>query len=186
MKYFKHMTNMRNDPKFVQLRAKLGLKGYAQVLVLWELIAENMDDTDRCEVTLSCGYLCGQLETRSTALRVHLACIHDARLVHVTYSGDLVTIKCENLLKIRARKSLLYAKNAPRFQIANSKSQIVEQGLAETANSKGSLRGLSVRFQDLSVREQKRRIGEYFKGLGKTAWTLDDERRAVEEIKKQG
>ena len=110
MKWFKHMTDMRNDPKLVRIRQKAGLKGYAQLLVVLEIIANEMNESDGCEVELSLEYLAKELETKPRLVGNVLDTLSELIEQVPAMSQGCLRLKCEKLLIIRARKKPIGSK----------------------------------------------------------------------------
>ena len=54
MKWFKHMTSLRNDEAVARFLDSNGLEGFGFICMVMEMIAENMakDDQD-CQISLS-------------------------------------------------------------------------------------------------------------------------------------
>ena len=53
MKWFKHQSTARNDEKIARLEDRCGLEGYGFYFKMLELVAEAIDQSDKCEVTYS-------------------------------------------------------------------------------------------------------------------------------------
>ena len=56
MKWFKHQTNARNDERMAKLADLSGLEGYGFYFMVLEIIAENMDETNRNYAEYSVDY----------------------------------------------------------------------------------------------------------------------------------
>jgi len=118
MIWFKHMTNMRHDPKVQNLVKWFGLEGYARWLLILEIIASEMDQTDKCSVTLDETIWRNELKIyRSTSLRHYLESCRNLGLISFQsspnlhgISGESITIVCPKLLEIRARKQPIGSK----------------------------------------------------------------------------
>ena len=52
MRWLKHISTARNDEKLIEIREKYGLEGYGFWWMLCEIVAEQMNGTGKCEVSL--------------------------------------------------------------------------------------------------------------------------------------
>ena len=65
MKWFKHMTSLRNDEAVTRFLDSIGLEGFGFICMVMEMIAENMVKEDQdCQLSLS-------LKRWSSALGIH-------------------------------------------------------------------------------------------------------------------
>ena len=53
MKWFKHMANGHKSESLSKIKGKFGLEGVARWYILLEVIAEKMDESDRCHAEFS-------------------------------------------------------------------------------------------------------------------------------------
>lgn len=121
MKWFKHMSDMSHDPKIQNVEKWYGLEGYARWLKILEIIASDMNESDRCEVTLDERIWKDRLGFyRLKEMHIYLQSIANLGLIHLqstsnpsSMSGQCITILCPNLLKIRARKKPIGSKTRP-------------------------------------------------------------------------
>ncbi len=133
MKWFKHMTDASLDENIVAIRNKYGREGVCRYWEILELIASKMDDSDRCEVTYLAGYITRYLGFRSVNdCRLFLEWLaNDRQMIGVRSAIDQPsmghrsaldqpsnshltanewTLRCDKLLKIRARKKPIGSK----------------------------------------------------------------------------
>lgn len=113
MKWFKHMTNSRNNKNIQAIVGRYGLPGVTRYFWLLEMIAEQMTDLDpdRSFYTFRPGYI-----TRSLAFRSANDCqsflewlANDRGMIGFT-SGNEWVVRCDKLLIIKARKNLIGSK----------------------------------------------------------------------------
>lgn len=104
MRWFKHMTDMMNDPKVNSLFEKHGHRGVLTYIWVLEIIAKNMDESDRCNLKTTRGHWAKMLRTYWKDADKILTSCRDDGLIFLTSSGDDVDISCPKLLKIRARQ----------------------------------------------------------------------------------
>lgn len=118
MRFFKHMTNAHRDPKLVALREREGLEGLARWWLLVELIAEDMNESDRCEINVSPGFLTRYLGFRSsTDCQSFVNRLANDQLLISNQSATYWLVSCPNLLKIRARKKPIGNKTSIQIQM---------------------------------------------------------------------
>lgn len=118
MKWFKHMSDMSYDPKIQNIEKWYGLEGYARWLKILEIIASDMNESDRCSVTLDERIWKDRLRFyRLKEMQIYLQSIADLGLIHLqctsnpsSMSGQSITILCDKLLKIRARQKPIGSK----------------------------------------------------------------------------
>lgn len=102
MRWYKHLTNSGRDPKLTQLTSMEGNCGYGAWWRLLETVAEQIGDTDLCEVSHPIDawsrFLCETPEKTQHFLTV----FRTLRLAEVTENHDhVITVKITNLLKYR-------------------------------------------------------------------------------------
>lgn len=102
MKWFKHMADARHDSFVVLLRQKWGREGVCRWWEILEIIASEMNETDKCEARFISGYWTRELGFRSTTdCRSFVEWLAiNGRLI-VDLSSNEWLVKCPNLLKIR-------------------------------------------------------------------------------------
>ncbi len=101
MKWFKHQSTARNDERIARLEDKAGLEGYGFYFKMLELVAENVDSSDRCEVTYSISRWGRQTNITTKKFLFLAQCCADVGLMLIQRVGDDMTIKIPNLLKYR-------------------------------------------------------------------------------------
>jgi hypothetical protein len=101
MKWFKHLSTARNDEKIARLEDKCGLEGYGFYFKMLEIVAEYVDQSNRCEVTFSMSRW-GRKTNISTKKFLHLVrCCSDVGLMLVQRASDDITVNIPNLLNYR-------------------------------------------------------------------------------------
>lgn len=106
------MTDMKDDPKIKNLFHWYGHQGVLSYIFLLEVIAAEMDESDKHSVTLDAKIWKSELRFyRDSTFRKWLeSCAnlglisYECRTIPEGISGESITILCPNLLKIRARK----------------------------------------------------------------------------------
>lgn len=101
MKWFKHEAKARNDERISKLEDKASLEGYGFYFKMLEIVAENMDSSDRCEMTYSLSRWGRQLNITSKKFIFLLQCCVDVGLMSAQRSDDDITVIIPNLLKYR-------------------------------------------------------------------------------------
>ena len=112
MKWFKHMTNSHDDEGLAHIIDVYGAKGFGIWWLLLEIIAGQMDKTDKCSVKYPEKRWCKLLGTRKEYLRQILTSFADHLDIIVRSSSDdprmnqssssiHLEIKIPNLLKFR-------------------------------------------------------------------------------------
>lgn len=104
MKWFKHMTDAHRDEKLTQL---FTIHKHRGVCIYWwiiEIIAEQMDQGDKCDATHDARHWAKMLGTYAKDLDKITTTFNKLGLMLCTSSGNLLTISCPKLLEIRARK----------------------------------------------------------------------------------
>lgn len=101
MKWFKHQSNARNDERLAKLEDKAGLEAYGFYFKMLEIVAEIVDESDRCEVTFSLSRWGRQANITSKKFLFLLQCCSDVGLMLARRDCDDICVKIPNLLKHR-------------------------------------------------------------------------------------
>jgi hypothetical protein len=101
MRWFRHMSDANRDEKLMLIRDKFGMAGYGLYWVVVETIAEQMDETDDCSVTLSAKSWRKITETYPKTFNAFLELCETYSLLIKKSEGALITVSCPNLLKYR-------------------------------------------------------------------------------------
>src|SRR3990167_1141404 len=88
MKWFKHMTNSHDDEGLAHIIDVYGAKGFGIWWLLLEIIAGQMDKTDKCSVEYPEKRWCKLLGTRKEYLRQILTSFADHLDIIVRSSSD--------------------------------------------------------------------------------------------------
>lgn len=101
MKWFKHMVNTVNDEKIADLIDRCGIEGYGYYWRVLEVIADQMDKTDKCEVVYSMSQWGRLLYSHPNKVRHVVDVMGDIGLIRSTRDGDKLRVTSPNLLKYR-------------------------------------------------------------------------------------
>lgn len=101
MKWFKHQSNARDDERVARLEDKAGLEGYGFYFKMLEIVAQMIDESDRCDVTFSLSRWGRQANITSKKFMFLVQCCADVGLMFVQRSDNDITVKIPNLLKHR-------------------------------------------------------------------------------------
>lgn len=108
MKWFKHQSTARNDEKLSRLEDKCGLEGYGFYFKMLEIVAEVLDQSNKCEVTYSLSRWGRQANITSKKWLFLSSCCGDVGLMIVQRLSDessmndwQISVKIPNLLKYR-------------------------------------------------------------------------------------
>ena len=115
MKWFKHETDSMDSEKMKMIIYEFGFEGYGWFWRIMEIIAKQMDETNRCHYEQPVSEWCGNLKVKQRKLRKFLELTTLQTITKVVYSGDKLRIKIPNLLKKRDN----YTKH---LQVADNKN----------------------------------------------------------------
>lgn len=101
MKWFKHLSTARNDERIARLEDKCGLEGYGFYFKMLELVAEAIDQSDKCVVTYSMSRWGRQTNITTKKWLFLASCCADVDLMIVQRCNDDITVNIPNLLKYR-------------------------------------------------------------------------------------
>lgn len=138
MRWFKHMTDTKNDEKIVSLISKVGLEGYGFYWSILEIIGKQMEkDSEKCSVTYPLPYLSRQLYCHHHKVSNLLGNLEVTGLMIVSkveVKGVVnYTISCPNLLKYRDEYSSKKVKN--RDTIPTDSRQTPDQEQIQIQNT---------------------------------------------------
>lgn len=141
MKWFKHFSNASDDEFLARLEADLGLEAYARWWKMLEVIARQMDGSDKCEVEYSVDKWMGYLsEKRRKKLEIFLEYCQKFQKISTKYSGNILWITCPKLLELRdeySRKSGHSPdKVAPDIRVKKKEEERKENKQASSAGEK--------------------------------------------------
>lgn len=105
MKWFKHMADAHDDEKLAMLRDEGGFEAYGFYWFMLEVIAKQMDKTDKCYVEYPIkhwqritGFYPKKLQRLLNVLQMFGLCL-------VNVQPNFIKVECPNLLKIRDNHS---------------------------------------------------------------------------------
>ena len=105
MKWFKHFSDASSDEFIAGLEDEFGLAGYARWWKLLEVIAKQMDKTDKCSAEYSLKKWGKFLKTNQNILKTFLEHCENNSKTFLTYSNNKLTIEIPKLLEIRDNHS---------------------------------------------------------------------------------
>lgn len=101
MKWFKHLSNARDDERISDLEDAAGLEGYGFYFKLLEIVAATMDGSDRCEVGFSISRWATLTNCHPIKARTLLGRVGSCGLVELRLDGDRAVVRIPKLLKHR-------------------------------------------------------------------------------------
>jgi len=101
VKWFKHLSNARDDERIARLEDVAGLEGYAVYFKLLEIVAASMDQTERCEVGYSVSRWASLMNCHPIKARTLVGKVASCGLVELRLDGDSMEVRIPNLLKHR-------------------------------------------------------------------------------------
>ena len=122
IKWFKHYADASDDEFVAELEEIFGLAGYARWFKMLEIIAKQMDKSDRCSVSYSWVKWQALLKGKRNKLETFLVHCENKLKINLKQTENILEIKCSNLLKIRDN----HTKN---LQVTNK--QLTSQELKE-------------------------------------------------------
>lgn len=133
LKWFKHLSAARRDPKIVSLRLRDGREGVCRWWEIVEMIAEEMNETDRCELIINGAFISRELGFRSSIDgRSFVDRLATGGLLIADLSSTDWVLKCPKLLELRDHriKNRIH-KSAPeqnRTEVDKIRTPIVPKG----------------------------------------------------------
>ena len=114
MKWFKHSSQLSGTNIVESIERYYGLPGYARFLKIKEIIAQQMDSTDRCGTTMSWRQIEILLAGKKKQLSEFLTFLEKLKVVRLTANDEQVTIELPELLQLRDNHTKnLQAANKP-------------------------------------------------------------------------
>lgn len=105
MKWFKHYTDARRSEGLSVIRARFGFEGIGWWFTILEMIAEKMDESDRCYIELPVREWCLILQTKPQKLRTYLDVLVQKCRTSVSEFENMgvcyISVEVHNLLKNR-------------------------------------------------------------------------------------
>lgn len=102
MRWFKHLTDTRQDEKVARLIAEGGHAAYGLWWMVLETIARQMENgTDKCSVTYPLSKWAAELQTTPCNVRKRLAALVAAGLLEMSCNNAGIELQAPNLLKYR-------------------------------------------------------------------------------------
>lgn len=144
MKWFKHMTGARHDDKIKNIKQWFGREGVCRYWEILEIIAEQMNESQKCSVTMDERIWKHELGFyKLQDLHKYLRSLADVGLISVRceaivgpFGSRCVTVLCDKLLKIRDHRiKNRVQKSAPEVEAdreAKANTPIVPKGTTST------------------------------------------------------
>jgi len=108
MRWFKHLSAARNDERIADLEDRAGLEGYGFFFKMLEIVAEAMDNSDKCDATFSVSRWARQVNVTTKKFLFLVQCCADVGLMSVQCQSDVspissrkITVKIPKLLKYK-------------------------------------------------------------------------------------
>ena len=101
MKWFRHMADASDDEFLSEVEDIFGLEGYARWWKLLEIIAKQMDETDRCYAEYSWKKWQTFLKGKRNKLETFLVHSKNQRKINMEQNGNILKISCPKLLELR-------------------------------------------------------------------------------------
>lgn len=128
MRWFKHITDTDTDERISALIDAMGMEGYGLWWRLLEIIAKQMDDTDKCDVTYSLPRWSLLLYCHHNKVRSFLGNSEVIGLCAVSNDGGKIKVTVPNLLKYRDNhtKNLQVTRKSKTSDLSVTNKQEVE------------------------------------------------------------
>lgn len=101
MKWFRHETDAKDSEKIAVLIDGYGFEGYGRFWRICEIIADRMDETDRCYAELPESIWCQKLAITRPKLRQYLTDVASIFDIKVTLNEHRINIEYRKLLQKR-------------------------------------------------------------------------------------
>jgi len=99
MNWFKHDSDARRSEKLSEIIENEGLEWYARWFIILEAIAEKMDKSDLCWLSLPVSEWCRLLKVKPQKLLRFCASYQNLLGIHAELTGQILKITVPNLLK---------------------------------------------------------------------------------------
>lgn len=129
MRWFKHFSNASDDDFLEELEEQFGLEGYARWWKLLEIIAKEMDKTEKCYSVHSWTKWQTFLKGKRNKLETFLVAIELRGKIKLEVNGNILKIICPKLLELRdeySRKSGDTMDNTPDSVAVKKQKQKAE------------------------------------------------------------
>lgn len=120
MKWFRHMSSASDDEFISGIEDLFGWEGYGRWWKLLEIIAKQMDETDRCHAEYSWVKWQSFLKGKRNKLETFLVHCQNKRKIKLEQNGDILRIICPKLLELRDN----YTKDLQATSINTSKQEV--------------------------------------------------------------
>ena len=98
MKWFKHMSDAHMDEKLDEIIDEFGFEGYGRWWQILEIIAKQMDSSNRCHVVYSWNKWQTFLKGKRNKLKTFLERLENVSLLNLEENGNKLKIECPRKL----------------------------------------------------------------------------------------
>jgi hypothetical protein len=105
MRWFKHFSDASNDEFISDMEDEFGLIGYARWWKMLEVIAGQMDETNKHSAAYPEKKWCRLLQCKPKVLTAFLECTNNAGKTKIKQNGNIIEIFCPKLLELRDNHS---------------------------------------------------------------------------------
>lgn len=108
MKWFRHISDASDDEFIAELEELFGWEGYGRWWKLLEVIAKQMDASDKCSAEYSWSKWQTFLKGKRNKLETFLVHLQNKQKINLEQTGNILRISCPKLLDLRdeySRKS---------------------------------------------------------------------------------
>ncbi len=127
MKWFKHFSDASDDEFVALLEEEFGLAGYARWFKLLEVIARQMDKTDRCYAEYSEQKWCYFLKAKRKQLTCFLVTCEKQLKINQEASENIIRISVPKLLKIKDNYTKDYQETTKRLPSKEVEVEVEEE-----------------------------------------------------------
>jgi hypothetical protein len=153
MRWFKHLTETRQDERVARLIDRAGYAGYGLFWAVLEVIASQIEKgSGKCSVCYPVSRWAAALSLQPQNVRRQLAAVVAAGLLEMRSEGAEIELSAHNLLKYRDEwQSRLGSHSGARIQIQNTDIDIQNQ----KANADAPLPSFFFKGQNLRITESQ-------------------------------
>ncbi len=101
LRWFKHLTESADDEKLAGILTQYGTEGYGAWWLVVEIVAKQMDKTDRCKVEYPLEIWSRKIFTSRRKTLNFLQVFSEKNLISLTKSENIISVEIPKLLKFR-------------------------------------------------------------------------------------
>lgn len=125
MKWFKHMTDSRNSESMIHILDELGAEGYGIWWLMVEMVAGQMDGSNKSSLSMSERKWCSKLEIRPKKLSRFLVAFAVLPEFYFNRNGKTITVDMPFLLSLRDNWTNTRGRN---YEVTSKKLSNEEEG----------------------------------------------------------